>query len=135
MIEKQPRGRSERGLGGGSELDHALVVEMLPADRARLRKFREYELEQTGIEEIIENDMRKRPGVDVRRVCGRTQLLHARQRQERVERHILDRQPWIPRKSTAICKIGSGPDGNAVPRVGSPRGYVSSRVIALRGVG
>ena len=64
MVEEQPRGRSERGLRGRSELDLALVVEMLPANRARLRKFREYEIEKTGIEEIIENDMWKRPGVD-----------------------------------------------------------------------
>src|ERR1700732_2356301 len=101
MIEEHPRGRSERGLGGRSELDLALVVELLPADRARLRKFREHEVEKTGIEEIVENDMRKRPGVDIRRVSGRTQFLHARQRQERVERQILDRQHWIPRKSAA----------------------------------
>ena len=51
MIEEQPRGRSESGLGGGSELDLALVVELLPADRARFRKFREHEAE--NLEEVF----------------------------------------------------------------------------------
>jgi len=98
---------NEQAAGGRSELDFALVVELLPADRARLRKFGKYEVEKTGIEEIIENDMRKRPGVDVRGVSRRTQLLHARQRQERVERHILDRQHWI-RRSRVALDVGDG---------------------------
>src|SRR6202789_3079986 len=60
VIHEQSRQRTKRGFGRRCQFDLLGAVEFLPSDGARLWKFRENLIDDVRIEEIVEDDVRKR---------------------------------------------------------------------------
>ena len=58
MIQEKSSGGSKGGFGSRSELDFLFIVELLPLDFVWLRELGQHELQQGGIEEIVEHDVR-----------------------------------------------------------------------------
>jgi hypothetical protein len=91
VIKQQP-GRAPKGrLGRRRELYLLRIIEALPLNLTRFREFLENTIQQSGIEEIVEDNMRKGLRIEICRVSRLFQLLHSRKRQERVESQIAER--------------------------------------------
>src|SRR6185437_11300164 len=72
---------------GGGELDLPLVVELLPLDLSRRGEFVENRIEQRGIEEVVENDVRERYGACVTLTRRGGDFLHPGAWQKEIETH------------------------------------------------